>query len=119
MRRSCALMSSTTSTTSPFPDVGELRDVRNGPSSQICLVLHPGEDLGFRKRPLGLLSSPGGRTSSQALISIAICLPADERNQRPEQAIELRAGVFAGNDKAKVADRKSTRLNSSHLGISY
>src|SRR3712207_8007302 len=49
----------------------------------------------------------------------ALCRGADEPARRA--AAEIRAGVEKGVHRqgAKITDRKSTRLNSSHANISY
>src|SRR3712207_8603070 len=46
---------------------------------------------------------------------------AEERDavEEAEQALRYAAGNFYVNDKPTGADRKSTRLNSSHANISY
>src|SRR5256885_3889525 len=44
---------------------------------------------------------------------------ADVHAPAPEQVLEEAAGVPLGGPRAEILDRKSTRLNSRHLLISY
>src|SRR5205814_10698658 len=74
-------------------------------------------DLGFPSwalYPMVALATAAGVIASQATISGAYSMT--------RQAIQLgylpRMGVHHTSAKA-IGDRKSTRLNSSHLGISY
>src|SRR5262245_62287744 len=71
---------------------------------------------------LAFLSDPPGGNRPDALI-LDIAMPGEDGYTVLKKARALEAARGAAADQipaiALTADRKSTRLNSSHLGISY
>src|SRR5205814_6211084 len=66
------------------------------------------------------------RTREKTLVGIAwpFVMPSDQPHHPRRSALDLRlrgaaVRVVEVQGEGRLADRKSTRLNSSHLGISY
>src|SRR5205807_9761657 len=84
-------------------------------------------DLDARPRPaLGEPAKRGGECRDRVQLSLIRALVGDERTEvrqrRPhaeEQLVERLRAAIARHVLHQLQDRKSTRLNSSHLVISY
>src|ERR1039457_1948380 len=76
------------------------------------------EELGQKVRD-ALVARPAGEPAWQALRH-AFDLLIEERNALPQQGLSVRRMLHdTPSLRARLLDRKSTRLNSSHLVISY
>src|SRR5207249_11282482 len=99
-------------------------------SSPTCLGAHPvlhsfptrrSSDLKVLDRPESLEVDPRGDAASGPLVLIAVVDDAS-RTDSGERRLELDVlprARLAGDLPLKLRDRKSTRLNSSHVSISY
>src|ERR1035441_11046678 len=77
--------------------------------------------IGVHRRPFDCFSRSRGTVLQ---LSIRRCMRLDERGQREQREIVLVEVVVQVENSRETGpggevDRKSTRLNSSHLGISY
>src|SRR5215208_8353139 len=95
----------------------------HGPTSWACAIRHPDgrlEVAAERKRFLADDSTPLLRGPGKLLEAISV-LPSVRRRLPAAKLPFERPAVIAGllASAAGVRDRKSTRLNSSHVAISY
>src|SRR5437899_8506272 len=69
--------------------------------------------------PYTTLFRSSNRTSDSGSLKLQQEVTAEEADQAPERRITFRMGIHWQPVIFDLKDRKSTRLNSSHLGISY
>src|ERR1039458_7602926 len=83
-------------------------------------------DLGINWQRYGRISKQktGVRIKNNIMVSTGVSRGRSTESNEPEtkkpEGLTTREGLnLAGRTRPSVVDRKSTRLNSSHLGISY
>src|SRR5262245_63140351 len=89
-----------------------------------CLSLRSGRPPGATLFPYMTLfrsraSSRDRSVRAQFLATAGLLGAVDEGQHQPGEAVEPLAALGKQVAEGAVRDRKSTRLNSSHLGISY